>query len=143
MDVPEGKHAKDVRHCAEHPEGRNRGPLVASFDDNTATTDVTDINESDERDVEVRESEAATPDQLFGRAALMCNRAPSPPWGCSGNGYCWRECMFRYGPWCWIAEGGGHGKWRTCNRQNPWNCAPDQGGECGLGCGPACGCNCE
>ncbi|KAM0817307.1 putative IDI-2 [Seiridium cardinale] len=60
--------------------------------------------------------------------------------GCE-NGYCWKKCGSKHGPWCWTARHGGFGDWFTCNKHSDCNedmtCGQSINGSC-----DSCGCGC-
>jgi hypothetical protein len=130
MSVPTGMDASTVRHCADHPLGRD---LDAADSTSKRTTD---IDLAERADDDATTTDDKSPEAIFGMPQ-SCNYGP--PYGCHRH-WCWREC----GPhdkhfWCWIAEGNGGGPWRRCNWD--WDCRPETGGNCGIGCG-SCGCSC-
>lgn len=57
--------------------------------------------------------------------------------GCSKNGYCWKNCDAA-GGWCWTAEGDGTGDWIKCKSDDDCN----MGQSCGAGDCDDCGCSC-
>ncbi len=62
-------------------------------------------------------------------------------YGCQ-DGYCWKKCSERDGPWCWQAWEYGVGNWVTCS--NDGNCAPANlaRADCGICNDSSCGCSC-
>ncbi|KAH7408641.1 hypothetical protein DE146DRAFT_384798 [Phaeosphaeria sp. MPI-PUGE-AT-0046c] len=81
-----------------------------------------------------------TPNTIFGRAAEKCNDGPDR-YGCSRGGYCWRNCGWFAGSWCWLSNDGGDKNWKTCKDNE--DCSYEKGGTC---CGNinnhVCNCSC-
>ncbi|KAH4066206.1 hypothetical protein HBI70_172220 [Parastagonospora nodorum] len=136
MAVPEGTDPKDVRHCAEHPEGRNRYPSIDTSSDPEEPHKLNVVVRAPEA---VSESGSVSAEELFGRDTLVCNSDKSP-FNCSHGGYCWRECGWKNGPWCWLAGGNGSGPWMRCRQMR--DCDYNRGGNCCVGAG-SCGCDCR
>ncbi|KAH7088927.1 hypothetical protein FB567DRAFT_578692 [Paraphoma chrysanthemicola] len=141
MEVPAGVNPADVRHCADHPSGRDRGD-VSLIEEYSTNDQPKDDNTNDNHDIAVRDDtdndtvNDSSPEHLFGPQA--CNRGP--PYGCY-HGSCWKECFTPRKYWCWLAESGGSGPWRRCKWD--YDCRPEatKGTDCGIGC-PSCGCSC-
>lgn len=116
MEVPEGVPESDVRHCAEHPLGR----------------DVDFGNDYKRGPTSVHNRHAA---DIFPKDALKCYWGDKP-WGCMG-GKCFKKCGAR-GNWGWTAQGAGYGDWDRCKYDTDcgWNF------HCSMGTCGACGCSC-
>lgn len=117
-----------LRLCANHPLDRNR---------------TLDPAEGASLAPSVRGQARDT--SLNDRSGSLSERScyTAAQYGCSG-GYCWKQCGDKVkGEWCWTANVGGVGSWRTCTK---WQ-------DCGTndytyGCGKnclkpyQCGCSC-
>ncbi|KAH7401952.1 hypothetical protein DE146DRAFT_631234 [Phaeosphaeria sp. MPI-PUGE-AT-0046c] len=152
LEVPEGVDASHVRHCAGHPNGRERFPNIdgdypsGGWIDSAdiATTD--DNNGVDRRDPPPGQSAVSTPEVLFGRAAQKC-WSGADKYGCSKNGWCWSSCVpegvpkwLAQGMWCWMSHDNGWGKWMKCSKKE--DCGSGKAGSCSRYSAPDCGCSC-
>ncbi|KAB2571286.1 hypothetical protein DBV05_g10042 [Lasiodiplodia theobromae] len=124
-DVPEDALAGEVRKCADHPLGNNRpfgGTSLAPLDDSDDFDDSDDSGNS--TDVSADASGLQARDCWYGSE-----------YGCT-DGYCWKTCGDG-GRWCWTANNGGNGPWRTCAS---WRDCKKKF-DCGKNC-KSCGCSC-
>ena len=93
MDVPSGNLESEVRHCANHPLGRDPN-FEAMLSGSSA----------------MRNEHA--PANILAREKSVCSEIVAP-FGCD-RGYCWKQCG-SFGQWCWSAHGDGYGPWAMCH----------------------------